>query len=82
MATNPYTSQTIANYNASPPADDGSQVAANRVEWAKHIDKIGSPLKTLAEGVNSQAVTAFQSLADLHENVNADHVLIAEIFGE
>ena len=80
MATNPYTSQTISGYNATPPADDASQVASNRVEWAKHIDKIGGPLKTLAEAINSQNVTAFQSLADLHENINADHALIPEMF--
>lgn len=80
MATNPYTSQTISNYNDSPPADDGSQVASNRVEWAKHLNKIGDPLKALAEGINSQAVTAVQSLADLSENINAEQVLARRVF--
>ena len=80
MATNPYTTQTIAGFNATAPADDGSTVASNRVEWAKHIDKIGTPLKTLAEGINSQALTAHQSQADLHENINAEMIIAREVF--
>jgi len=80
MADTPYTSQSISGFNANPPADDGSQVAANRVEWAKHLDKIGTPLKTLIEAINSQNVTAFQSLADLHENINAEMILAREVF--
>lgn len=55
----PYTSQTIASYNDSPPSDDGSQTEANRVTWAKHKTKLGDPIKTLAEAINSQLSTAF-----------------------
>jgi len=62
MPTNPYTSQTISGYNSSPPPDDGSQVSANKVEWAKHKTKIGDPLKTLAEAINSQVLAAFGQL--------------------
>jgi hypothetical protein len=63
LAVNPYTSQSISGYNASPPPDDGTQVPANKVEWAKHLTKIGNPLKTLAEGVNTQALASFNTLA-------------------
>ena len=63
MAVNPYSSQTISGYNSSPPPDDASQVSANKIEWAKHINKIGGPLKTLAEGINSQANSAFNRLS-------------------
>jgi hypothetical protein len=63
MAVNPYSTQSISGYNASPPPDDGSQVAANKVEWAKHKLKIGDPLKTLAEGINTQALAAFNALS-------------------
>lgn len=62
MATNPYTSQSISGYNASPPSDDGSQASSNQVEWAKHINKIGNPLRTLAEAINSAVLAAFGSL--------------------
>jgi len=59
MATNPYTTQTISNYNNSPPADDGSAVASNQLSWDKHKTKLADPVKTLAENINSQALAAF-----------------------
>lgn len=62
MPRNPYSSQAIAGYNASPPPDDGSFVAANQLEWAKHKTKLGDPIKTLAEAINSEALAAFGKL--------------------
>jgi len=62
MPTNPYTSQAISGYNSSPPPDDGSQTAANKVTWAFHKTKHSDPLKTLAEAINSQALSAFGAL--------------------
>lgn len=59
MANSPYTTQSISGFNASPPPDDGSQTDANEVTWSKHLDKIGTPLKNLAESINSALVTAF-----------------------
>lgn len=56
---NPYTSQSIANYNSSPPPDDGSNTSANEITWAKHKTKLADPLKTLAEGIDSAVSTAF-----------------------
>ena len=76
MATNPYTSQAISGYNASPPPDDGSQVAANKVEWAKHKTKLADPIKTLSEAVNSQCVAAFGSLV-LTTDAGEENVAIA-----
>lgn len=63
MAVNPYTTQAISGYNSSPPPDDGSLTDANKVAWSKHKTKIGDPIKTLAEAVNSQALSAFNRLA-------------------
>lgn len=57
--SNPYTQVSVVNYNASPPADDDSQVASNAVEWQKHLDKIGGPLKTAIEAVDSNVSSAF-----------------------
>jgi hypothetical protein len=48
-----YSSQTIVGYNATPPPDDGSQTAANELTWAKHKTKLGDPIKTLAEAINT-----------------------------
>src|SRR3990167_6478732 len=52
-----YSSQSISGYNSSPPADDGTIADSNKVQWQKHLDKIGGPLKTLAEGINTALVT-------------------------
>ncbi len=59
MPENPYTSISISGYNSSPPPDDGSQVSANEIVWQKHLDKIGDPLKTLAEAIDAALVTSF-----------------------
>jgi hypothetical protein len=55
----PYTSVAISNYNANPPADDGSEVPANRVDWSKHKEKLGDPLKTAVEAINTNITSAF-----------------------
>lgn len=52
-----YSSQTISGYNSTPPDDDGSQTEANRVYWSTIKSKLGDPIKTLAEGVNSAMVS-------------------------
>jgi len=57
--SNPYTTQTISGFDASPPSDDGSINASNEVEWQKHLDKIGTPCKDLAEDMNTELLSAF-----------------------
>lgn len=58
MAT-PYTTQTISGYNSSPPSDDGSQVSTNEITWDKHKTKLGDPIKTLSEAINTELLSAF-----------------------
>lgn len=55
----PYTSVSVSGYNSNPPADDGSQVEANRVKWATIKTKLPDPLKTAIESINSGLLTAF-----------------------
>ena len=62
VASNPYTPVTIAGYNTSPPTDDGAQTSANQLEWAKHKEKLGDPLRTLAESINTNVNAAFGAL--------------------
>lgn len=78
MPINPYTSQSITGYNSSPPPDDGSQTQANKVEWAKHKEKIGDPLKALAEAINSQCSSAFNAVALEDWSVRTTTATIAE----
>lgn len=56
---NPFTSATISSYNANPPADDGSQIASNRVQWATHKAKLSDPIKTAVEADISNTNSAF-----------------------
>jgi hypothetical protein len=60
---NPYATEAISGFNASPPPDDGTEVAANEVEWQKHIDKIGAPLKQAVENIDTKLVSAFAKRA-------------------
>jgi hypothetical protein len=54
-----YFKPTLVGFNESPPSDDGAQTAANRVDWSKHISKIGTPLRTYIDSVNNAAESAF-----------------------
>ena len=67
--TNPYTSQTISNYNASPPPDDGTQTVANQLSWSKHKTKLADPIKTLAESINTAVNATFAKTINTDANV-------------
>jgi hypothetical protein len=53
-----YATVAISGYNASPPSDLSTDTAtSNKVQWQKHLDKIGGPIKTALESINSALVT-------------------------
>ncbi len=60
--TNPYSAPTLTGYDSSPPPDDGSEVESNRLEWAKHKDKHGDPLKSYGEGISAATSAAFDTI--------------------
>lgn len=78
-----YSTTAISGYNAAPPPDDGSVTAANQLAWSKHINKIGDPLKTLAESINTKLVafTDFgsRSTAVSDSTLTTDHMKTVEI---
>ncbi len=78
-----YSSNTIVGWNANPPSNDGSQTANNQLSWTKHLDKIGTPLKTLAESINSDIVTALDTscrpISSSDNTVAGDHLRTVEI---
>ena len=76
-ASNIYPSVAISGYNASPPPDDGSQTSANEITWAKHKTKLVDPVKTLAEAINTNMVTA-GALA-VHNGNDQDNVVAGSI---
>ncbi len=49
----PYTDVSVANYNDNPPADDGSAVATNRVDWSTIKTKLSDPLNTAVAAINT-----------------------------
>ena len=56
-----YTPVTITGYNTSPPPDDGSTGTNNQLTWAKHKDKLGDPIKTAVESINTNVSAAFST---------------------
>jgi hypothetical protein len=56
-----YSTQSTSGYNSSPPADDGSTVAANKITWAGIKSKLTDVLKTFGEAINSALVTALDT---------------------
>ncbi len=72
-----YSSQTISGYNATPPADDGTAVEANRTTWAKHKDKLADPIRVLSQAINTALLLQFdESVLDkgvAYTTVVADH---------
>lgn len=60
---NPYTTVSVTNYNATPPSDDGTQASQNEITWAKHKTKLGDPIKTAVESINTNVLAAFAKIA-------------------
>lgn len=78
-----YTTQTQIGYNASPPSDDAAQTASNKITWAFLLSKVGNPIKTLAEAINSALVTAFdtscRTITTSDATVAGDHLRTVQI---
>ena len=76
--SNPFTSVSVTNYNVSPPDDDASQVSGNQLQWSKHKTKLGDPLKTAIESINTNAVNAFANrLGTTFETKSANYPIAA-----
>lgn len=54
-----FVAPTITGYNATPPADDGSQVIGNQLKWSYIKDKLADPVKTLLD----QTIVAISGFA-------------------
>lgn len=55
----PFTPPTMLNYNANPPADDGSQVESNRVKWSTIKTKLSDPVKIGWDALSAATAAAF-----------------------
>lgn len=78
-----YTTQAASGFDASPPSDDGTQAASNLVTWAMVKTKLASPVKTLADAINTALVTAFdysiRQVSSSDNTVAGDHMRTVEI---
>lgn len=78
--TNPYSSVTISGYNSNPPSDDGTKADSNRVQWSKHISKIGDPVRVLSQGVDSNVLSAFGLIVMTTDAAEEDVIVTMEEF--
>lgn len=80
-----YAGVTVTGYNASPPADDGTQVDSNKLEWQKHLDKIGAPLKTAVEAIDTAVAEHLDQTpvakSGAYTTVASDHLKTIECTG-
>jgi len=56
-----YSTVSVSGYNASPPPDDGTVSADNQITWAKPKEKLGDPLKTAIEAVDTALVAVLNT---------------------
>ena len=52
-----YSTQTASGFDASPPSDDGTAVSSNEVKWSFIKTKLASPVKDLADNMNTALLT-------------------------
>lgn len=80
--SNPYTPVTVSNYNLNPPSDDGSETPTNEIKWSNHTSKLGNPLKTAIESVNTNTLAAVAKLAGGVTLVSDDYTILASDQGK
>lgn len=75
--SNPYTPPSLTGYNANPPSDDGALTAANILKWSNHLTKIGDPLKSFMESVDTNVLAAFDTIfGAAARTISTDYTII------
>lgn len=54
-----YSSNSASGFDATPPADDGTVSEANKVKWSTIKSKLATPVKDLADAINTDLGTHF-----------------------
>lgn len=80
-----YSSTLPTGYNSNPPADDGSQVASNKVKYSTIKSKLADPLHTYASALDTVLQAAFDTSSSItsvdYTTVASDHLKPIEVSG-
>lgn len=80
-----YTNQAVSGYNSSPPPDDGSVQASNKVRWSFIKTKITDPVLTLAQAINTALLTftnfGSRAVSSTDSITTSDHMKTIEASG-
>lgn len=83
MSFNPYTQVSVTGYNSNPPSDDGAQTANNQVRWATQKTKLGDPLKSAIEDINTNVYAAFaKRFLSSKTSLSADYTPVSADYGK
>ena len=81
----PYPNTTASGYNSSPPADDGSVTASNKVKYATIKTQLGDPVKGEADAINTALRAALNvtptTQSTAYTTTTADHLRPIEVTG-
>jgi hypothetical protein len=69
-----YSNTTVSGYNASPPPDDGSTTASNKINWATIKQKLSDPLNSFDTAINSALLNALDTSSN---NITGTYATIA-----
>lgn len=79
----PYQSQSVSGYNSSPPPDDGTTVAANKVTWATIKTKLTDCFNTFCSAINSALRSALNvtpsTTSIAYTTLTSDHLTTVEV---
>lgn len=80
-----YSSTLPTGYNSNPPADDGSQVASNKVKYSTIKSKLADPLNDFASALDTALQAAFDTSSSIvsvdYTTVASDHLKPIECSG-
>jgi hypothetical protein len=78
-----FTDQGDVAGNTSPPADDGSQVEANKIKWSTVTGKVYTPTKNYVEALNDAVLAALDTGTNTqgtnYQILAADHDKVVQL---
>lgn len=80
-----YSTTPAIAFNSAPPPDDGTQVAANLIQWSMVKTKLADPIHTQADSIDSKLVSALdlsaRAISSNDTAVATDHWKTLQVTG-